>query len=80
MVRTERSSKRFQTVLRQQVPAEVAASVVRAEEAVAAVTELKEVETEVAVVVAVAAVAIKAVVVVVMAREVAAVVADLELP
>ncbi len=81
-VRTEKSSKRFQPVPRQLVPAEVAVSVVRAEEAVAAVTEPREAEKEVAVVVAVAAVVVTArevAVVAVMVREVVAVVADPEL-
>ncbi len=81
-VRTEKNSKRFQPVPRQLVPAEVAVSVVRAEEAVAAVTEPREVEKEVAVVVAVAVVVVTArevAVVAVMVREVVAVVADPEL-
>jgi len=81
-VRTEKSSKRFQPVPRQLVPAEVAVSVVRAEEAVAAVTEPREAEKEVAVVVAVAVVVVTArevAVVAVMVREVVAVVADPEL-
>lgn len=91
-VRTEKSSKRFQPVPRQLVPAEVAVSVVRAEEAVAAVTEPREAEKEVAVVVAVVVVVVTArevavvvvtvrevAVVAVMVREVVAVVADPEL-
>lgn len=81
-VRTEKSSKRFQPVPRQLVPAEVVVSVVRAEEAVAAVTEPREAEKEVAVVVAVAVVVVTArevAVVAVMVREVVAVVADPEL-
>ena len=92
MVRTEKSSKRFRPDPRQLVPAEVVASVVKAEVAVAAVTEPREVATEVAVVVAVvtvaAVVAIEAAVVVAMARDAVvvtakeedAVVADPELP
>lgn len=81
-VRTEKSSKRFQPVPRQLVPAEVVVSVVRAEEAVAAVTEPREAEKEVAVVVAVVVVVVTArevAVVAVMVREVVAVVADPEL-
>ncbi|MCP4567568.1 MAG: hypothetical protein GY841_08320 [FCB group bacterium] len=84
-VRTEKSSKRFPPVPRLLVPAEVVESVVRAAEAVAAETEPREAETEVAVVAIEAAVVVvvtakEAAVVVAMAREVAADVADPELP